>query len=168
MAREDLDRLRARLAQVDARLRRQVGERLRLARAIGAAKRRADLPIRAPTVERAVVGRWQDGLEDLGIPPDRALILARWLVDEAIRVQEEGGPRQPVRRRKILIIGGAGAMGQWLAGFAQVMGHTVRILDPKRTTPPGATRETSLPRGAEWADLVVVATPISVAPRVSR
>ena len=166
MPADELDRLRARLARVDARLRANVGERLALARKIGAAKRQSDLPIRAPTVERAVVGRWQDGLEELGIPPDRALVLARWLVDEAIRVQEEGGPRQPVVPRRILIIGGAGAMGQWLAGFARVMGHQVRILDPKRGVTLEAPRERSLAHGAAWAEVIVVATPMEVAPRV--
>jgi chorismate mutase / prephenate dehydrogenase len=166
MAPDELDRLRARLARVDARLRASVGERIALARRIGAAKRRADLPIRAPTVERAVVGRWQDGLEDMGIPPDRALVLARWLVDEAIRVQEEGGPRRPVAPRKVLIIGGAGAMGQWLAGFARVMGHSVRILDPKRGVRTEAPRETTLARGAAWADVIVVATPMEIAPKI--
>jgi chorismate mutase / prephenate dehydrogenase len=166
MPADDLDRLRARLARVDSRLRADVGERLALARRIGAAKRRNNLPIRAPTVERAVVGRWQDGLEDLGIPPDRAIVLARWLVDEAIRVQEEGGPRQPVVPRNILIVGGAGAMGQWLAGFARVMGHRVRILDTNRRARSDAPRETSLPRGAAWADVIVVSTPIEAAPRV--
>ncbi|MCI4340299.1 MAG: prephenate dehydrogenase/arogenate dehydrogenase family protein [Thermoplasmata archaeon] len=163
---DDLDRLRARLARVDARLRQDVRRRLALARSIGAAKRKAELPIRAPTVERAVVGRWQDGLEELGIPPDRALILARWLVDEAIRVQEEGGPRHPVTRRKILVIGGAGEMGRWLTGFARVMGHDVRVLDPNRTVRLEAPRELSLARGAAWADVIVVATPIGVAPKI--
>ncbi len=165
---DDLDRLRARLARVDAQLRQNVRRRLALARAIGAAKRRSQLPIRAPTVERAVVGRWQDGLEDLGIPPDRALILARWLVDEAIRVQEEGGPRTPVAPQKILVVGGAGEMGRWLSRFARTMGHEVRALDPKGATRLEAPRERSLAAGAAWADLIVVATPIDVAPKVYR
>jgi chorismate mutase / prephenate dehydrogenase len=163
---DDLDRLRRRLGLVDARIRADVARRLVLARAIGATKRRAGLPIRAPTVERAVVGRWQDGLEELGIPPDRALVLARWLVDEAIRVQEEGGPRRPVLGRKILIVGGAGAMGQWLAGFARTIGHRVRILDPRKPTVIGVPRETSLAHGAAWADVIVVATPVQAAIKV--
>jgi chorismate mutase / prephenate dehydrogenase len=166
VAPDELDRLRARLARVDTRLRADVAERLALARQIGAAKRRKNLAIRVPTVERAVVGRWQDGLEELGIPPDRAIVLARWLVDEAIRVQEEWGPRQPVAPRRILIVGGAGAMGQWMCGFARLMGHRVRILDPKRGARLNAPRETSLARGAAWAEVIVVATPIEAAPRV--
>jgi len=166
MAPDELDRLRARLALVDRRLRSDVARRLALAREIGAAKRRGDLPIRSPTVERAVVGHWQDGLEELGIPPDRAVVLARWLVEEAIRVQEEGGPRRPVAPRKVLIVGGAGAMGRWFGGFARAMGHRVRVLDPKHRPGLGAPRERTLARGAAWADVVVVATPPDVASQI--
>ena len=168
MPSDDLAELRAELGQVDEAIRRSIAERLAIARRIGRAKRRAGLPIRVASVERAVVARWQDGLERLKIPPERAELLARWLVEEATRIQEDEGPRREVAPRNVLIVGGAGAIGRWLSHYARVMGHRVRVVDPRRDPKgtSGAPRRITLAKGAEWADLIAVAVPIDVAPGV--
>jgi chorismate mutase/prephenate dehydrogenase len=121
-----------------------------------------------PSVERQVVERWQAGLVDHGVAPDRARNLARWLVDEAVRIQESDALVRARHRRRVLVIGGAGAMGRWLAGYAAQRGHQVRVVDPAlRERRRTASLET-LATGARWADLIIVATPMTRARAVYR
>jgi chorismate mutase/prephenate dehydrogenase len=164
MARDELARLRAELAQVDRAIAREIGRRLTLAHRIGSAKRAAHRPLRAPDVEREVISRWRRALERAHVPAERAEELARWLVAEAIRVQGNGHRLPPPLRRKILVIGGAGGMGGWLVRYFRRQGHRVRVEDPR--TGGGATRPREAARA--WADVIVVATPVAAAARVYR
>lgn len=164
--------LRKALRRTDGEIRAAVERRLQIARRIGEAKRRRRLPVRDYGVEREVVARWRTAMEAMGVAPERGEALARWLVEEAVRVQEEIG-EAPEHRRKaadILVIGGAGAMGRWLAEFFRSGGHRVAILDPRAAK--GAPTEfrvvTDLAEAARSADLIVVATPMRLAPGIYR
>ena len=167
-----LRRLRADLARVDDDLRRNIGRRLELARAIGRTKRDGNLPLRDLSVERRVVARWREGLEREGVPTDRAETLAHWLVEEAIRAQE-AVPLRPLpasARRRVTIVGGAGAMGLWLCAFLRRSHHRVTVVDPRSNVdlPAGCRRERDLERAVRSADVVIVATPMAVAPEIYR
>lgn len=170
MARDELPRLRRELARHDRTIARAVGARLRVARKIGDAKRRRGRPIRNRAVERQVLHRWALDLEATGVPADRAHAFARWLVEEAVRVQElSSGPSRGPRFR-VLLIGGAGGMGRVLGDRLRAIGHDVRILDPAaRRARVGPHRVVaSLEEGARWAEVILLATPIAAAPAVYR
>jgi len=172
MPERQLSRLRASLRQTDREIRAAVERRLRIARKIGETKRRRGLPVRDYAVERQVVARWRTAMEEIGVPPERGEELARWLVEEAVRVEERVG-EAPEHRRKaadILVIGGAGSMGRWLAEFFLAGGHRVGICDPRAAdgVPPEFRVEADLPRAAREADVIVVATPMRAAPAVCR
>lgn len=164
-----IEGLRRRLAAVDGELQRAIGRRLRLARAIGAQKRRLGLPLRDLELERTVVGRWQAALEREGVQPARAARVARWMVQEAVRAQRpisspapRRSPRAPL---EVLVIGGVGAMGRWLVNRLTAAGHHVAVLDPNAEgvpLPPRVRVLTSLD-AALTSDVVIVATPISAA-----
>jgi len=170
MARADLGRLRAELAREDRAIRRAIERRLRIARRIGVAKRSQGLPVRNRRVEGEVLRRWRVGLVRLGIPRGRADQLGRWLVDEAVRVQESGPTVRHARPRRILVVGGAGAIGRLLADRFRESGHAVRVLDPAargaRSGRHPVVRD--LVRSAVGADVVVVATPMQKADAVYR
>lgn len=111
-------------------------------------------------------------MEAINVPPERGEALARWLVEEALRVQERVG-EPPERRRKsadILVIGGAGSMGRWLVEFFRAGGHRVAVRDPRASST--ASAESGSARGlgeaARAADVIVVATPMRVAPQIYR
>lgn len=172
MSPPQIEGLRRRLAAVDDELQRAIGRRLALARAIGAEKRRLGLPLRDLEVERAVVARWEASLEREGVRPSRAAHVARWMVAEAVRAQRPistppPGPRSAAPRR-ILVVGGVGAMGRWLVTRLIALGHRVSVLDPNAegVPLPSAVRvERSLDAAAS-VQVVIIATPIPAAAAV--
>lgn len=166
----DLGRLRRELAVHDRTIARAVAARLRVARRIGEAKRRAGRPIRNLAVERQVLRRWAEEFESVGVPRDRAHAFARWLVEEAVRVQELAPGPRPGGHHRIVIVGGAGGMGRMLGDRFRALGDEVRVVDPaargRRVGPHPVV--TDLPAAARWATVVLIATPIRVAPSVYR
>ena len=172
MAETPLSRLRASLNGADAQIQAAIARRLEIARRIGRAKRARGLPVRDYAVERHVVGRWRAAMEGMGVPPERGEALARWLVEEAVRVQEQVG-EAPEHRRKsadILVIGGAGSMGRWMVEFFRAGGHRVAVSDPRapHRLPVEFRPASDLGDAARAADVIVVATPMRVAPTVYR
>lgn len=168
---DELATLRAALSRADAEICRSIGRRLDLARRIGQVKLRSGIPIRNRAVEREVLARWVTGLEALGVSPDQAERLARWLVEEAVRVQETARtpPATPKRPSpKILVIGGAGSMGRWLVEFLRSRGADVRIHDPAQRRGTVRARLPTLAESVGDADIILVATPMRVAPSIYR
>lgn len=173
MADPGLEELRSDLARTDEEIRLAVSRRLAIARAIGEAKRRAGLPVRDFAAEKGVLDRWRNDLSSEEVPPERAEALARWLIEEAVRVQEQGRvERSPPTSHAsdVLIVGGAGEMGGWMREFFRASGHRVGIVDPRadRHRAEGYTVHPDLARAAQDADVIVVATPMRVAPSVYR
>jgi chorismate mutase / prephenate dehydrogenase len=172
MAVDELESLRAGLARTDEEIRRGISRRLDLAKRIGQAKQRRRIPIRDRAVERQVLERWRTGLGEIGVSAGRAETLAQWLVEEAVRVQEErrpgNGRHGPSRR--VLVVGGAGSMGSWAVEYLQRQGHRVEVYDPAAlaVTPGQAAVRRDLARAARDADVVLVSTPMRVAASVYR
>lgn len=67
---EGLERIRAEVERVDRELIRLIGERVRLAREIGAAKRRAGVPTLDPAREAAVIRRAGSLAREAGLAED--------------------------------------------------------------------------------------------------
>lgn len=148
-----------------------IARRIDLARQIGLVKSRGHVALRDYATEKKVLARWRDRLAETGIGSAQSAALARWLIQESLRVQESipveaRPPRGPSSR--VAIVGGAGAMGRWLDGFLTDEGHDVRILDPRAD--PGSPRTLpSLEAAMEWGEVVALATPIrSTAPLMER
>ena len=106
------------------------------------------------------------------VAPERAEQLARWLVEESVRVQEELGEVSRVRKTgsNILVVGGAGAMGRWLSDFFRSGGHEVAIFDPKARKGSDSPYRVHRRLGpaVRWADIIVVATPMGSTKAVYR
>lgn len=166
-----IDRVRREIARTDARLAAGVLRRLALARQVGRAKRRARLPLRDDAVEAAAVGRWVSRLGAGGVAPGRGEALARWLIEESVRVQEpfaSRGDGAAAAARDVAIVGGAGEMGRWLGDFLEAGGDHVGVLDP-RPPPRGRPRYRDLAAAARTADIIVLSTPIrATAPLLRR
>ncbi|HXY70269.1 MAG TPA: prephenate dehydrogenase/arogenate dehydrogenase family protein [Gemmatimonadales bacterium] len=161
---DELSTLRERIAAVDAELVALVARRLALARDVGEAKRAAGLPVRSFGTEAEVLARFRDAGAALGLDPSLAERLAHVLIGASVRRQEESlaAPSEPGRR--ILVVGGAGRMGRWLDAFFLGQGHRVTTLDPGGDV-PGCARATDLAAAVAGADVVIVATPLSVGAR---
>jgi chorismate mutase / prephenate dehydrogenase len=159
---EALDRLRREVADVDSKLLEAIGRRLQLAREIGNEKARTGRALRDYAVEGEVVDRWRHGLDSHGVTSNRSGALARWILEESVRVQEEipkartGGPGATY---DVAIVGGSGAMGVWLGDFLEDSGHRVAVVDPK-APPPGRGSVPDVETATQRAKVVVFATPI--------
>lgn len=162
---EGLGDLRARIAAVDARIVALLAERLGLVRDIGAAKRTEGLPVRSYDTETEVLDRLRRLAGASGLDERVADALGGLLIGESVRVQEEAHPRPAVPAQRILVVGGAGKMGRWLARFFAVQGHEVVTCDPAGRV-PGFPSVDDLADGVQAADAILVATPLAAGARV--
>ena len=158
-----LKELRAQLAELDGQLLELVARRQAIVTEIGRSKASAGRPTRDYAQERDVIERAQRKGIELGLSADFAeqqmllLIRASLAVQEQDRVQAQGSGSG----RKILLIGGAGKMGNWMARFLASQGFNVEIADPAES--PG-----NFPQIDDWRqspldhDFIIVATPLQI------
>ena len=156
-----LDELRARIADVDASLVNLVATRLSLAREVGDAKRAAGLPVRNYAAESEVLARFHALAARAGLDDRLAERFSQLLIGEAVRTQESDIAAGGAPGQRILIVGGAGKIGRWLADFFASQGHGVTTLDPAGSV-PGFPAATDLSAAVRAADTVIVTTPLAV------
>jgi len=97
------DELRARIAEVDRKILGLVAERMRLAKAIGALKRRRGAGVVDPEVEAAVVSRAVSLGDALGLERSFTNRLVALLVEEAVRLQDPSAKGRYLREASILL-----------------------------------------------------------------
>lgn len=170
--RPSLRKLRREIERVDRTLAATIRRRLALAREVGRAKASRGHPLRDFGVEKSVLGRWRRGLSPAGVSPSRAQAVGRWLVEEALRVQESESPRRVRSTRKlppdVAVVGGAGGMGHWLVDFLEDRGHRVAVVDPAPSE-PGRPTFPDIETAARAVKILVFATPIrATAPLLRR
>ena len=159
----ELPELRRELARIDHDLLALIARRQSLASDIGEAKRRAGRPTRDFDQEREVVERARAAARDLGVSPDLAEQLVLSLIRSSLTVQEQDhvAATGVGSGKRVLVIGGAGKMGRWIARFLQSQGYAVEVADPSGVV-DGFTHH------AEWSDLpldhelIVVAAPLRI------
>jgi len=158
---ELLEQHRRDIETLDRRVLHLVRERLDLARQIGELKRSCGVPLRNFQVEAQVHRRFEDACEDLGLDPRLGHDLALFLIERA--VEEQAALMDSDYRGdqlRVLVVGGKGGMGSWIARFLAGQGHRVSILDPAPTESPFPEVK-NLSEGACEADLVMVAVPMA-------
>lgn len=161
-----LDRHRAAIETLDARILELVARRLDEAQAIGELKGARGIPLRNFEVEAQVCARLETMAGGLGRGSELGRDLALFLIERSLETQA------PIlesayagERLKALVVGGRGGMGHWLAGFLAGQGHEVRIHDVAPGEGPWPRCE-DLGDGAQWADLILVAVPMSACAQV--
>jgi chorismate mutase / prephenate dehydrogenase len=156
-----LERHRAAIEALDARILELVARRLDEARAIGELKGARGIPLRNFEVEAQVCARLEALAGGLGRRGELGRDLALFLIERSLETQA------PIlesayagNRLKALVVGGAGGMGRWLAGFLDGQGHEVQVYDVVDGESPWP-RCADLGEGVLWADLVLVSVPMS-------
>jgi chorismate mutase / prephenate dehydrogenase len=88
----------------------------------------------------------------------------RQLIEEACRVQEiDHFSAYSGESEVILVVGGAGKMGGWLARFFESQGHRVRVFDlPEAADPGDFPRAATLAEGLAGATMVFLAVPLDL------
>jgi len=128
MSDAEIARLREEIADVDREIVGLVAKRLHLAEQLGLEKKLVGRPVVVEDTEDRVFTRLLTEGATRGISLDFAEGLARLLIDESVRVQDL--VRLPVpAKQKILVVGGAGAMGRWLCRYFRSRGYAVIVND---------------------------------------
>jgi chorismate mutase/prephenate dehydrogenase len=128
---EHLTGLRESIAEVDRSLLELLRRRMDLAAEVGRVKLGAGKPILVPEVHDRVLTRARQHAEACGVSGE----VMEAIFDAVMRGSIERQHRVGVAMRaegesRLLILGGAGDMGNWFRGFAQLLGHPVDIVDP--------------------------------------
>jgi len=160
-----LDALRARIAAIDERILTLVADRLDLVKGVGEAQREEGLPVRSFATEAEVLARFHRLARERGLDDQLAEHLAHLLIGEAVRAQEEAQATRSERARRVLVVGGAGKMGRWLAHFFAGQGHDVTTLDPAGPL-AGFAAATDLATATRAADVVLIAAPLAAGAQV--
>lgn len=164
-AKKDLEQLRQEIGQVDREIVELMARRLRLAEEVGQWKLRQNLPVKNYQVEKRVIARNRGFAEASGCLPGLAEDVSKLLIEYAVATQDENlsrAKRNPGKEEEsILIVGGFGRMGLWLAHFFDSFNHHVCLYDTQSTDNPSRfERASDLMAAAKKATIIVLATPI--------
>ncbi|MBV7314214.1 bifunctional chorismate mutase/prephenate dehydrogenase [Shewanella sp. NIFS-20-20] len=127
---EALEHLREQIDGVDKELLALVRRRLDLVARVGMVKHQAGLPIYAPEREAKMLAKRRQEAMDLAIPPQLIEDLLRRMMRESYLNEKDVGFKQvnPDLGR-VVIIGGAGALGQVFVQMLTLSGYQVDVLD---------------------------------------
>lgn len=151
--------IRARIEALDGELMELIAERVALANDAGSIKRERGLAPRDFVIERAVVDRYRRGFEERSLDPRVGERIAHELFTETLRAQEaETRSTHAVDGERVLIVGGAGRMGAWLARYLDGIGYAVVTNDVDGSL-PGFPSTDDLVTAARAADVVLVSVP---------
>lgn len=157
-----LPQLRAQLDALDRQVLELLARRQQIVSAVAAYKRSEHIEIRDAERERQLLQARRDLAIELGLEPEsiesiyRQILLASRDHQAAIHVAQ--APASDPKR--VLIVGGEGAMGRLFADFFRALGHHVDIAD----VAPAASAEQLAP----LADVVMISVPIAATEAVIR
>jgi chorismate mutase/prephenate dehydrogenase len=160
--RESIDDVRKRIEKIDYEILRMMANRTAAAVEMGQMKAAESLPLRAPSVEEKVIGRYVDRAKTFGMSEESARLIATLLIHESI--EQQGMIPRPQNSKRILVVGGNGRMGNWLCRFFESRGHRIRVYDQGDN--PVFPVEKDLGKGVRDAEVIVLATPISATPQL--
>lgn len=158
-----LDKLRAKMSDLDRQILDLVAERQAVVEQIGAVKQSSGQLTRDFAREKQVLEMARDQAEQLGISPLAAEELMELLIRSSLTTQERARVRAEGRGhgRQALIIGGGGRMGQWFAEFFESQGFDVTVADPNHDA-DGFKQALDWRDTQDEFDVTVIAAPIGV------
>ncbi len=167
---EDLSRLRAAIAEVDRTLLELLRRRMELAADVGRIKAATGAPVVVRDVEDRVLTRARDHAEACGVSADVMEEIFHAIMRGSVERQHRVGVAARAQRGgRVLILGGAGAMGGWLERFLPLVGHHVEAVDPAWSPLPrtgGRCGSLSDVGDLDVYDHIVVSVPLAATPVV--
>lgn len=160
---DTVEGIRWKIEEIDNEILDLIKKRMNIALAMGKQKVDKAMPVRDLRVEEQVRNRYLARAKEVGISEAAAIELSSLLVRESVEAQARL-PR-PMRPRKVLVVGGGGAMGQWLCRFFASRGHEVKVHDE---LPGGQFPNVGLEEGVRGADVIAVSSHISATAEMLR
>lgn len=167
----DLAQLRDAIAHVDRALLELLRRRMELAGQVGVIKATQGLPVVVRDVEDRVLTRAREHAESCEVSPEvMEAIFAAIIQGSVERQHRVGVAMRRQRGSRVLVVGGAGAMGGWFRQFLTLVGHTVDAVDPAwGDLPTGEGRYSRLEQvSLEDYAFILVAVPLALTPEVLR
>jgi len=163
----DLNKLRARLSEIDDQIIDLVAERQSVVDQIGVVKRADGHATRDFVREKQVLDTARDRAARLGVPITLAESVMELLIRSSLANQEKARVRAEAqgKGRKALVIGGGGEMGRWFVEFLDSQGFDVVVADPQ-------SRFDGFEKIEDWRQapdafaVTVIAAPISVTRKI--
>jgi prephenate dehydrogenase len=169
-----IEEYRKGIDRVDEQIVTLIAERIKLAEKIGKEKRRKGIHITDNARETQVLEHIKRLAEQEQLDPADAEVIYRLIIaatksNEGNTVAFQSG--DPLRTNpegntmKVAIIGGAGKMGQWTAGFLSKEGHDVTITGQNREKLQTAGKKSGVKTATnitavQHADAVIISVPI--------
>ena len=170
---DSLTHLRSELRDLDTEILKLVAKRLELSREVGEYKLRMNIPIKDYQVEKQVIERAREKARELDVYPALAETIAKTLIHYSVLKQDELTKSryradEKIAGKRVLIVGGLGLMGRWLAGFFESFGHLVSINDIREPQEKHGDFifEKDLGHGCRDADIILLATPLAATGQV--
>lgn len=167
---DPLSVLRDSIADVDRSLLELLRRRMELAAEVGALKASSGAPVVVRDVEDRVLTRARQHAEACGVSEEVMESVFQAIIRGSVERQYRVGiDSREQRGERVLVLGGAGGMGQWLRGFLELVGHTVDVADPALASIPAAPgRFTGLDRLPDLDSYaaILVSVPLGRTPQV--
>jgi chorismate mutase/prephenate dehydrogenase len=126
-----LPRLRDAIADIDRALLELLRRRMDVAGEIGRLKAERGAPIVVHDVEHQVLERARQQAESCGVSEEVLESVFRAIIRGSVERQHRVGVELRAQRgERLLVTGGAGAMGGWFHRFFSLAGHHCDLLDP--------------------------------------
>lgn len=167
---EELPRLRDEIAEVDRAMLELLRRRMELAADVGRIKAATGAPVVARDAEDRVLTRAREHAQACGVSEDVMEEIFHAIMRGSVERQHRVGvAARGMRGGRVLVLGGAGAMGGWLKQFLPLVGHRLDAIDPAWGSLSGAEgRYATLDdvNDLDVYDHVVISVPLARTPGV--
>lgn len=149
-----LDELRIQIDEIDSQMVELLAKRAKVTAQVGQYKSRVGLPIYVPEREAELINKRREQAKAFGVSPMLVEDLLRRIMRESYHTQNVNYLCTKPEIKKIVVVGGAGALGRIFVDMFTRSGYPVTVLEKKDWEHSAATFEN--------AGLVLVAVPIQI------
>lgn len=170
---DEIHRLRSRIDEIDGELTLLLKARYETARLLGRIKAARRVSLRDLRRESFILTELNRRSTEMGLDPATMERIFREIFRLSVKAQQNSNLRSGISLRglRLLVIGGTGRMGRFLAGYASLQGARVRIAGRSMSKTRRVARELEVESGtvpdAATSDIVIVSVPIEDTERVS-
>lgn len=150
--------LRLQIDQLDSQLVELLARRATVTAEVGRVKQQYALPLYVPEREQALIKARRQQAEQAGVSADLVEDVLRRVMRESYQTQEAGFVCCRKSGDKVVVVGGAGALGQRFVSLFQRSGYSVEVLEQDNWHQAKAM--------VQGAALVLIAVPIAVTEQV--
>jgi prephenate dehydrogenase/chorismate mutase len=163
---DESSRIRERIDEIDQKLVLLLKDRYENARLLGRIKRARSIESRDSEREKIILRKVQHATARLGLKSKLTLPIFKEIFNFSVDAQQNPPRNHPIglEGKKILVVGGTGGMGRFIANFATVHEASVKIVGRSIQRTRKIARELEVESGsisdATASDIVVVAVPM--------